>query len=115
MGPAQQHIANGTLTPIAVFGDKRLNALPNVPTVKELGYNVGSPVYYGILAPKDTPKEIVNAIYGAAKKTVDKYNDQISKNLTAVGAQIGLLGPDEYREYLEHQKELFAKGVKLVE
>ena len=92
-----------------------MNAFPNVPTLKELGYNIGSPVYYGILAPKGTPKEIINAIYDAAKKSVDKYNAQISENLSTLGAQIGLLGPKEYSEYLTKQKELFAQGVKLVE
>lgn len=115
IGPAQAHIAAGTLRPLAVFGDTRLNAFPNVPTLKELGYNIGSPVYYGILAPKGTPKEIINAIYDAAKKSVDKYNAQISENLSTLGAQIGLLGPKEYSEYLAKQKELFAQGVKLVE
>jgi len=115
IGPAQPHIAAGTLRPLAVFGETRLNAFPDVPTLKELGYNIGSPVFYGILAPKGTPKEVVDAIYLAAKKSVDKYNAQITENLSTLGAQIGLLGPKEYGEYLKKQKELFAQGVKLVE
>ena len=100
---------------MAVFGETRLNAFPDVPTLKELGYNIGSPVFYGILAPKGTPKEVVDAIYLAAKKSVDKYNAQITENLSTLGAQIGLLGPKEYAEYLKKQKELFAQGVKLVD
>lgn len=115
IGPAQPHIAAGTLRPLAVFGETRLNAFPDVPTLKELGYNIGSPVFYGILAPKGTPKEVVDAIYLAAKKSVDKYNAQITENLSTLGAQIGLLGPKEYAEYLKKQKELFAQGVKLVD
>lgn len=112
IGPAQAHIKAGTLRPLAVFGDTRLKAFPEVPTLKELGYKVGSPVLYGISAPKGTPKEVVDAIYGAAKKATDKYNEQIATSLTALGAEIKLLGPEEYSAYLKSQNQLFSNAVK---
>src|SRR5690606_25709208 len=43
IAPAQAHIQAGTLTPLAVFGEERLKAYPDVPTLKELGYDIGSP------------------------------------------------------------------------
>ena len=55
IAPAQSHIKAGALRPLAVFGDTRLKAYPDVPTLKELGYNVGSPTLYGVSAPKGTP------------------------------------------------------------
>ena len=112
IAPAQSHIKAGTLRPLAVFGETRLKAYPDVPTLKELGYNVGSPVLYGISAPKGTPKEVVDAIYAAAKKVVDKYNEQIAGNLTLFGAEIKLLGPDEYAAYLKTQNQLFSSAIK---
>jgi tripartite-type tricarboxylate transporter receptor subunit TctC len=54
IAPASAHITAGTLRPLAIFGDKRLKAFPDVPTLKELGYSVGSPALYGISAPKGT-------------------------------------------------------------
>ena len=112
IAPAQSHMKAGTLRPLAVFGETRLKAYPDVPTLKELGYNVGSPVLYGISAPKGTPKEVVDAIYIAAKRGVDKYNEQIAANLALFGAEIKLLGPDDYAAYLKTQNQLFSAAVK---
>ena len=112
IGPAQAHINAGTLRPLAVFGDTRMKAYPDVPTLKELGYKVGSPLLYGISAPKGTPKEVVNALYEAVKKVSEKYNEQIAANLSIFGAQIKLLGPDEYAAYLRNQNQMFSTAIK---
>lgn len=112
VGPAQAHITAGTLRPLAVFGDTRLRAFPDVPTLKELGYKTSSAALYGILAPKGTPKEIINAIYGATQKVVAKYKSQITANLDVLGAEIKVLGPNEYASFLQEQKVLFAQGIK---
>lgn len=114
VGPAQAHIAAGTLRPLAVFGDTRLKAFPNVPTLKELGYKTSSAGLYGILAPKGTPKEIIDIIYGAAQKVVAKYGPQITANLDVLGAEIKVLGPKEYANFLQEQKALFAQGLKTI-
>ena len=112
IGPAQPHIKAGSLRPLAVFGDTRVKAYPEVPTLKELGYKVGSPTLYGISAPKGTSREVVDALYTAAKKATDKYNEQISTSLSMMGAEIKLLGPDEYTAYLRSQNQLFSSAVK---
>ena len=111
IAPAQAHIQSGALKPLAVFGDTRLKAYPDVPTLKELGYNIGSPTYYGISAPADTPTEVVNIIYDAAEKVVSKYGDQISENLALFGAQVKLLDPQGYKEYLDSQRALFSETI----
>ena len=112
IAPAQSHIKAGTLRPLATFGDARLKAYPEVPTLKELGYNLGSPTLYGISAPKGTPREVVDALYAAAKKVTEKYNEQIATSLATMAAEIKLLGPDEYAAYLKNQQELFSNGIK---
>lgn len=112
IAPAQSHIKAGTLRPLATFGDVRLKAYPDVPTLKELGYNLGSPTLYGISAPKGTPREVVDALYAAAKKVTEKYNEQIAASLGTMAAEIKLLGPDEYAAYLKNQNELFSSGIK---
>jgi tripartite-type tricarboxylate transporter receptor subunit TctC len=112
IAPAQSHIKAGTLRPLAVFGDTRLKAYPDVPTLKELGYNVGSPTLYGISAPKGTPQEVVDALYTAAKKATEKYGDSIAANLAVFGAEIKLLSPDEYAAYLNRQNQLFSGAIQ---
>lgn len=112
IAPAQAHIKAGALRPLAVFSDKRLKAYPDVPTLRELGYNLGSPTLYGILAPRGTPKEVVDAIQAAARRVVEKYGDQIANTLSTMGAEVKLLGPDEYGAYLKTQVQLFSAGLK---
>ena len=112
IAPAQAHIKAGTLRALATFGETRLKAYPDVPTFKELGYNLGSPTLYGISAPKGTPRDVVDAIYAAARKVTEKNGDQIAGSLAVFGAEIRLLGPDEYAAYLKKQNELFSAGIK---
>ncbi|WP_454692143.1 Bug family tripartite tricarboxylate transporter substrate binding protein [Achromobacter aloeverae] len=111
IGPAQPHIKSGGIRALAVFSNQRLKAFPDVPTVKEEGYNVGSPTLYGIVAPKDTPPAVVNAIYEAARKAIESHSAQINENLATLGAEVKLLNPQDYGAYLQEQKALFAKAV----
>lgn len=111
IGPAQGHLKAGTLRALAVFGDGRLKAYPDVPTLKELGYNIGSPTLYGIAAPAGTPRAVVEALHTAARKTVEKHGEAIAANLAVLGAEVRLLGPDEYGAYLQRQKQLFSEAL----
>ncbi|VFR41121.1 Tricarboxylate transport protein TctC [plant metagenome] len=115
IAPAQAHLQAGTLRALAVFGDQRLKAYPDVPTLRELGYRIGSPTLYGIAAPKGTPPEVVDRLYQAARQASEKYAGKIGETLTTFGAQAHVLGPREYAEYLKGQHALFAEAVKGLE
>ena len=112
VGPVQAHINAGTLRPLAVYSETRMKAYPEVPTLKELGYNVASPVVYGLLAPKGTPREVVDAMYGGLKKVTAKYGDQIAVNLAVSGAELRLMGPGEYAAHLRAQQKLYSDAVR---
>ncbi|MET0187110.1 MAG: tripartite tricarboxylate transporter substrate binding protein [Achromobacter sp.] len=114
VGPAQAHILAGGLRPLAVFSDKRMRAFPDVPTVRELGYDVGSPTIYGLMAPKDTPPKVIDTLYQAARKVVAEQGPEVEKTLAGIGAEVSVLGPKEYGDYLQRQRALFARGVSLV-
>ena len=111
IAPALGHVKTGRLRALAVISDQRSALLPDVPTVAELGYGVNSPALYGIVAPKGTTKERVDAIYQAAKKAIETNKEEITKNLTTLGAEIHLLNPQEYTVYLQEQKSMFSKAI----
>jgi tripartite-type tricarboxylate transporter receptor subunit TctC len=65
------HIRSGRLRAIAVGTPARLPALPDVPTVAEMGYrNFESVQWYGILAPAGTPVEIVQRLQQESAKAL---------------------------------------------
>ena len=80
--------------------------------LRELGCNVASPVVYGLLALKGTPRKVVDVLYGALKKVATKYSEQIGSNLAISGADLRLMGPEEYAAHLRAQQKLYLDAVR---
>lgn len=67
----QPFFASKKLVPLAVTGDKRLPALPTVPTFKELGYDVQVPGWYAIVARAGTPANVVQKVNADINQVLD--------------------------------------------
>lgn len=65
------HIEGKKMRALAVTGNKRLEALPDTPTMKELGYNVTIGTGRGFVMPAGVPKDQVAAMEGALKRVYD--------------------------------------------
>jgi len=77
---ALPHITQGTVKPLAVFTEKRIAALPDVPTIAEAGYPEAAYVsWYGIYVPAATPEPIVAQINAAINKALD--NPEVQRKL----------------------------------
>ena len=108
---AKSYMDAGTLRALAVTGDTRNAATPDVPTFAESGLpGVTASTYWGVLAPAGTPQEIVdkvNAAFAAAMKDPD---------IVARIAQLGYLpiagGPSDYAANLRSEIEKWGKVVK---
>ena len=58
-----QHIRSGTVKALAVDGEQRSPLIPEVPTLRELGYTGSlTRVYFGLVAPAGTPKPIIHKL-----------------------------------------------------
>jgi tripartite-type tricarboxylate transporter receptor subunit TctC len=80
-------IKDGRLVPLVVAAPQRLAVLPNVPTFKEVGLEpVNRMAYYGILAPKGTPKEVVDKINAATLKVLQ--DPTVRKRIEDTGSLI---------------------------
>jgi tripartite-type tricarboxylate transporter receptor subunit TctC len=110
-GPLKPQVDAGTLRLIALMDDKRLQSFPNVPTFLELGHRVIFPAWYGLFAPKGTPKEVIDTIYDSAKKAYDLNRDSLEKQYQKLGIAESFLNADEFdkanREHLKTIKEIF--------
>src|SRR6185436_8246395 len=63
-----QHVKAGKLRALATFGAQRSKTLPDVPTMKELGYDVTYYLWVGLFAPKNTPAPILATLTAAIDK-----------------------------------------------
>src|SRR5260221_713053 len=87
------HIKAGKLRPLATFGATRSKSLPDVPTLKELGFDVEYYLWVGIFAPKGTPDEIVTTLRGAIDKAA--HSAEFIAALANAGQELAYLdGPD---------------------
>jgi len=87
------HIKSGKLRPLASFGGQRSKQLPNVPTLKELGYDVEYYLWVGIFAPKATPQPVVFTLRDTIKKAAN--SDKFKATLANLGQDLAYLdGPD---------------------
>jgi tripartite-type tricarboxylate transporter receptor subunit TctC len=90
---ALPHIKAGKLRPLASFGETRSRLLPDVKTLKELGYDVEYYLWAGIFAPKATPAPIVTTLRGAIGQAVE--SQQFKTAITNAGQELAYLdGPD---------------------
>jgi len=80
LGPALQHIRQGSLRAIAVSSSKRLTLLPDVPTLSESGLlNYQFSCWYGLFLPISTPKSIQDIVYNAVLNTINQ--SEVKKKL----------------------------------
>jgi tripartite-type tricarboxylate transporter receptor subunit TctC len=74
---AVPHIKNGSIKPLAVFTEKRVPDLPDVPTIAEAGYPEAAYVpWYGIYVPATTPDALVEKIHDAIDRALQNPDVQ---------------------------------------
>ncbi len=73
-------IQAGKIRLIAVATAKRLNSMPNLPTLREAGMNLTAVLWRGVVAPKDTPDSIVNILSDHLKTAI--YSPSFVKYMT---------------------------------
>ena len=114
-GPAVvlPHIKSGKLRPLAGWGDKRVAALPEVPTFKELGYP-GAEFYIwaGLFAPRGTPDNVLARLREATRAAVQdaEFKAAMDKLQTPIAFKQG----EEFRQFFDADARRLAEGVRKV-
>ncbi len=112
MPSALPFIKDGRLIAIVVAAPQRLAQLPNVPTFKEVGLEaVNRMAYYGIYGPKGLPKEVVDKISTAVKKTLE--DPAVKKRIEETGSLIVANTPEQFAAQIAAEFEVYKKVVAL--
>jgi tripartite-type tricarboxylate transporter receptor subunit TctC len=108
---ALPHVRAGRVNALAVTGVKRVPSAPNVPTIAESGlpgYEV--PVWYGYLAPRGTPRAIINKLHTDIAKAM--ASPEIRERITNDGGDAAVKSPDEFAALIRTELVKWAKVVK---
>lgn len=96
------YIKDGRLRVLAVTTPRRAGALPNVPTLDELGYKgYQAATLLGLLAPAGTPKSVVNKLNAAIRKIMD--NPAVSDRFRGLGTEPGASSPEEFSKHIREE------------
>ncbi|HKQ28629.1 MAG TPA: tripartite tricarboxylate transporter substrate-binding protein, partial [Burkholderiales bacterium] len=106
------HVKSGRIRALAVAGPRRSDLMPDVPTMKEAGIEgVEVPVWYALLAPAATPREIVNALASATARAA--RSAETRQRLVEQGADPVGNTPEEFSRLLREEVVKYAEVVRV--
>src|SRR5690606_22504415 len=100
---------SGSVRPLAIAAPSRSALMPDVPTTAEGGLPdlvMGS--WFGLVAPRDTPPEIVNRLHSSVATILD--SDTVKQRMTAIGTEPEVSpSPEAFGEFITDQLAWWAK------
>ena len=113
-GPAVviPHIKGGKLRPLAGWGAKRVASLPDVPTFKELGYDIEFYIWAGLFAPRGTPAPVVKTVRETVKQAVNTA--EFKSAMEKIETPIAYLDAPEFQNFWDKDAKMLAEAIKRV-
>jgi tripartite-type tricarboxylate transporter receptor subunit TctC len=105
------NVEAGQLRALGVTGDKRSESAPNIPTMSEAGVpGYEATIWLGLVAPKGTPKPIVDKLNAEVAKIIDK--PEIKQAWAKQGAAPMKMNSAEFEAYMAKDIEKWAEVIK---
>jgi tripartite-type tricarboxylate transporter receptor subunit TctC len=113
-GPAVviPHIKAGKLRPLAGWGAKRVASLPDVPTFKELGYDIEFYIWAGMFAPKGTPEPVMKKVRDTLRQVVQEA--EFKDAMTKLETPIAYMDAPEFQKFYEKDAKMLAEATRRV-
>jgi len=94
---ASTHIKAGKLRALASYSAQRAPSLPDVPTLKELGYNVEFSIWVGLFAPKGTPDAVITRVRTETRNVAN--SDQFKKAIANIGDVVAYQDQPDFTKF----------------
>jgi tripartite-type tricarboxylate transporter receptor subunit TctC len=108
--PIKQHVEAGKLLALATLNAKRVEALPNIPTMAEVGRpEMTSAIWFGYLAPAKTPDAVISKLVQAFQKL--QSDQALNKRVAEMGAELSMIGPAEFGKIIESDRSRYGRIV----
>ena len=105
-------IKGGKMRALAGWGEKRVASLPDVPTLKELGYNAEFYIWSGLFAPAGTPAPVLNALRDAARKAVS--DAEFRNAMAKIETPIYYLDAPEFQKFWDKDAKMLGEAVQRI-
>ena len=109
---AMSQIRAGKLKALATLSDKRVSSLPDVPTMKEAGYDVQFSLWVGLFAPKGTPEPVIKKLREESKKAV--ATDQFKKAIDNLGDVVAYLDQPDFAKFWDDDAKRVEAAVQAI-
>ncbi len=108
---AAPQIAAGKLRALALLADRRVPNLPDVPTAREAGVeNFEVPIWYGVLVPTGTSREIITRLNAELVKTMAA--PEIREKLASAGIEPRTTTPEQFAEFIRSEAVRYGRVIK---
>jgi tripartite-type tricarboxylate transporter receptor subunit TctC len=104
------HVKEGSLRLLVTHGERRMKAFPNVPTLRELGYDFINETVFMIAAPKGTPPATVKKLDEAFHKAMD--DPEFIRTIQNLEFDVAYRNSEDTKKYLEDAYNRFAVMIK---
>lgn len=113
-GPATvlQHVKAGKIRVLAHWGNGRLATMPDVPSLKEAGYNAEYAQWSGLFVPAATPEPVVQRLRAAARAAAN--DPKVKDVILGAGSPILYQDTPEFEKYVEGDVRRMADVVKKI-
>jgi tripartite-type tricarboxylate transporter receptor subunit TctC len=102
----------GKIRALATFSDKRLASMPDVPTMKEAGFDVEFYLWVGLFAPKGTPDAVVDRLRAESKKAV--ASEQFGQAIKNIGDEVAYLDRPDFAKFLEADSKRVENAIRQI-
>jgi tripartite-type tricarboxylate transporter receptor subunit TctC len=106
---AMGQIKAGKLRSLATFGAQRAASLPDVPTLKELGYDVEFSLWVGVFAPQHTPDAAIAKLRTEIKNAA--ASDQFKNAIKNIGDEVAYLDQPEFAKFWDEDAKRVESAV----
>lgn len=99
----KDYLKDNKMKLLGYLGEKRSDAIPDVPTLKEQGIDLTSATNRGVFAPKDTPEPIIKKLSAALAKVAK--SDKFKSKMEDLGTDVNYKDYKDYQQYLKDNKK----------
>jgi tripartite-type tricarboxylate transporter receptor subunit TctC len=110
VGDVKSYLKSGEARMLAVAQEQRVPEWPDIPTYKELGYNVVLPMWDGISAPKGLPADVKEKLVKGFEGICS--DPDLKKTLADMSVILAYMGPTDFQNMMIQQRDTFAPIIK---